>query len=276
VRDYLNLFPSLFISRPLSPTKTLTFSYSYRIDRPNYQNLNPARGYVDPYAYSQGNAYLRPQYTHALEGKLGLKNGIFTSLGVNYITDLMFFTIHTIDGNKTYVTTENLGSAHGYTLTLGWPVTVTKGWQFQANLLGYYNRFDYDYEGTVLQINNIAGRLNGNNAFTLGNGWTAELNGWVSTPAVNGIRKAPWLGALDMGIQKAVSSVLKLKLSVQDILHTNRFRNSIDTRNATQVGVLTFDTRIALLNLSYAFGNQKVKAARQRSTASEDETKRAN
>ncbi len=276
VRDYLKLFPSLFVSKALSPNQTLTVSYSYRIDRPNYQNLNPARGYVDPYAYSQGNAYLKPQFTHAVEGKLGLKNGVFASLGANYTTDLMFFTIYALEGNKMLVTTENLGSSQGYTLTLSVPVTVMKGWQLQTNWLGYYNRFQYDYEGTLLQIKNIAGRLNGNNALTLGKGWTAEVNGWISTPAVRGIWASPWLGALDTGIQKAVSSDLKLKLSVQDVFHTNRFRPSVNAPNAKQVGVLTFDTRVALLNLTYNFGNQKLKGERQRRTGSEDETNRAN
>ncbi|WP_018621368.1 outer membrane beta-barrel protein [Spirosoma luteum] len=276
VRDYLKWFPSLFVSRPLSPDQTLTFSYSYRIDRPNYQNLNPARGYVDPFAYSIGNAYLKPQFTHALEGKLSLKNGVFASLGADYTSDLMFFTIHALEGNKTYVTTENLGHSQGYTLTLSYPLTVVKGWQLQTNVLGYYNRFQYDYEGTVLQIQNVAGRVNGNNAFTLGHGWTAELNGWVSTPAVNGIWSSPWLGALDTGVQKLVSSALKVKFSLQDVFHTNRFRPSVNTPNGNQAGILTFDTRVALLNLTYTFGNQKLKGERQRRTGSDDETRRAN
>jgi hypothetical protein len=275
-RDYLKWFPSVFVSQPLSADRTLTFSYSHRIDRPNYQNLNPARGYVDPYAYSQGNAYLKPQFTHALEGKLSLKNGVFASLGANYTTDLMFFTIHAVEGNKSYVTIENLGHSQGYTLTLSYPLTVVKGWQLQTNVLGYYNRFQYDYEGTTLQIQNIAGRLNGNNAFTLGHGWTAELNGWVSTPSVNGIWRSPWLGAMDTGVQKAVSSVLKLKFSVQDVFHSNRFRPSVETPSGNQTGVLTFDTRVALLNLTYSFGNQKLKGERQRRTGSDDETRRAN
>ncbi len=276
VRDYVKLFPSLFVSRPLSKDRTLTFSYSYRIDRPNYQNLNPALSYGDPYAYSQGNPYLKPQFTHAIEGKLGLKNDLFLSLGVNYTSDLMFFTIHTSEGNKSYVTTENLGSSQGYILTLGWPVTVMKGWQLQTNVLGYYNRFEYDYEGNLLQIKNVAGRVNVNNAFILSHGWTAELNGWVSTPAVNGIWASPWLGAMDAGVQKTVSPVLKLKLSVQDVFHTNFVRTTIDTPNASQHVKITFDTRVALLNLTYSFGNQQVKAARQRTTSSDDEIRRAN
>ncbi len=275
-RDYLKWFPSLFVSRPLSPNQTLTLSYSYRIDRPNYQSLNPARSYVDPYAYYQGNAYLTPQFTHALEGKVSLKNGVFASLGVNYTTDLIFFTIYALGGNKMYVTYENLGQSQGYTLTLSWPITVVKGWQLQTNVLGYYNRFQYNYEGTLLQFQNIAGRLNGNNAFTLGHGWTAELNGWISTPAVNAIWRSPWLGALDTGVQKAVSSALKVKFSVQDVFHTNRMLPTVKTPTNNQAGIRTFDTRIAMLNLTYTFGNQKLKAERQRRTGSDDETKRAN
>lgn len=275
-RDYLKWFPSLFVSRPLSPNQTLTLSYSYRIDRPNYQNLNPARSYVDPYAYYQGNAYLTPQFTHALEGKLGLKNGVFASLGANYTTDLMFFTIYALGGNKMYVTYENLGHSQGYTLTLSWPITVVKGWQLQTNVLGYYNRFQYNYEGTLLQFQNIAGRLNGNNAFTLGHGWTAELNGWISTPAVTAIWRSPWLGALDTGVQKSVSSALKLKFSVQDVFHTNRMPPTVKTPTNNQAGIRTFDTRIAMLNLTYTFGNQKLKGERQRRTGSDEETKRAN
>jgi hypothetical protein len=276
VRNYLKWFPSLFLSRPLTATKTLTLSYSHRIDRPNYQNLNPARGYVDPFAYSEGNPYLKPQFTHAVEGKLSLQNGVFASLAANYTTDLMFFTIYAVEGNKTFVTTENLGQSHGYTLTMSWPMTVVKGWQVQSNVLGYYNSFQYDYEGSVLHIKNVSGRFNGNNAFTLGKGWTAELNGWVSSPGVRGIWRTPWLGAMDTGVQKVVSSAMKVKLSVQDVFHTNQFRPSVSTHSGTQNGVLTFDTRIVMLNVSYAFGNQQVKAARQRRLGSEDEMNRAN
>ena len=276
VRDYLKWFPSLFVSQPLSENQTLTFSYSYRIDRPNYQNLNPARSYADPYAYYAGNAYLKPQFTHALEGKLSLKNGVFASLGANYTSDLIYFTIHAVEGNKSYVTMENLGHSQGYTLTLSWPVTVVKGWQLQTNVLSYYNRFQYDYEGSLLQIQNIAGRLNGNNAFTLGHGWTAELNGWVSTPAVNGIWQSPWLGSLDAGLQKAVSPVLKLKASVQDVLHTNRMIATNNVPGYVGMTRISRDTRIALLNLTYSFGNQKLKGERQRKTGSDDETRRAN
>lgn len=275
-RNYLKWFPSLFVTHPLAKGQTMTLSYSYRIDRPNYQTLNPARGYVDPFAFNIGNAYLRPQFTHSAEGKYALKNNVFVSAAYTQTTDLIFFTIHAVEGNKTYVTFENLGRMQGSTLTLGVPLTVAKGWQLQTNWLGYYNRFRYEYEGKLLRMQNVSARLNASNTLTLGKGWTAELNGWVNTPAVNGIWTTPCIGSLDMGVQKGIGAALKLKLSGQDLFHTNRFIPSGNVPGYRSTTRLTFDTRLVMLNLTYNFGNQQLKSERQRRTASDEETRRAN
>jgi hypothetical protein len=39
---------------------------------------------------------------------------------------------------------------------------------------------------------------------------------------------------------------------------------------------IAFDTRVAMLNLSYTSGNQQLKAMRQRKTGSEEEMNRTN
>jgi hypothetical protein len=60
------------------------------------------------------------------------------------------------------------------------------------------------------------------------------------------------------------------------LLHTNRTIATLNAPTNTQHVRISFDSRVALLNLSYSFGNQKVKATRQRKTAAEDEMQRAN
>jgi hypothetical protein len=59
-------------------------------------------------------------------------------------------------------------------------------------------------------------------------------------------------------------------------LHTNRTIATLDTPTNTQHVRISYDSRIALLNLTYTFGNQKLKAARQRRTAAEEEMQRTN
>lgn len=275
-RDYLNLFPSLFISRQLQKNHSLTFSYSYRIDRPNYQFLNPGRSYVDPYLYSQGNAYLNPQYTQSLEFRHGYREKIFTSLGTSYISDLIFYVIQPVDSTTTERTPLNIGSSQAYNLTITFPFTFVKGWTMQTTLMGNYSRFQYTYQDTPLTIEQFSGQLNGSNSFVLGKGWTAELTGWLKTPGVNAIVRSPWLGTMDIGIQKAVGSKLKAKLSLQDVFRTNMFLGKIDAPGFRSDLRLNFDTRIVMLNLTYSFGNQQLKGIRQRRTGSEEETQRTN
>ena len=275
-RRYLKLFPSVFITKPISARQTITFSYSYRIDRPNYVNLNPSRSYIDPYTYSLGNPYLRPQFTHAIELKHGFKGGFYSSFAVNFSKDFFQSINYVKDGNQLYRTMENIGSAKGYIFTLSFPVTVTKGWQMQTNMLGYLNQYKFQYQEFQIAAKNFAGRVNVNNGFTLGKGWTAELNSWVNTPKLDVIFKMSWSGSVDFGIQKSVSSALKLKFSMQDIFHTIVIKGTMQAPNNYQRVNMNFDTRVALLSLTYNFGNQQLKGARQRKTGSEDETKRAN
>jgi hypothetical protein len=275
-RSYLNLFPSLFLSRTLNKQNTIAFSYSYRIDRPNYQNLNPARSYLDPYTYSSGNAYLKPQYTHSLELRHGLRDRIFTSLAASFVTDLQFHIIQPLDEKTTRRMPENIGRSEAYSLTLSFPLRVCKGWDIQGTVMGNYSRFDYTYKGSLLHVQQIAGRLNATNAFAFGKGWTGELAGWLRTPGVTAISKNPWLGSLDAGIQKSLPPRWRAKLSLQDMLHTNQIRFKIDVPGFNSKGAITMDTRVVMLNFTYSFGNQQLKNSRQRKTAAEEEILRTN
>ncbi|WPP51965.1 outer membrane beta-barrel family protein [Catalinimonas niigatensis] len=274
--DYLNLFPSLFLSHQFIKNHSLGFSYSYRIDRPNYQALNPARSYVDPYLFSQGNAYLKPQYTHSLELKHGFNEKIFTSLSASYISDQVFFVLQAVDSILTERTPLNGRNSQVYNLTLTFPYTITKGWNLQTTLMGSYSYFQFTYQDIPQRAEQFSGRLNASNAFVFGKGWTAELSGWLNTPGIDFLFHSHWMGSVDAGIQKEISSQLKAKLSMQDVFHTNRIIGDIIAPGFTSNAHLSFDTQIVMLNLTYTFGNQLLKGIRQRKTGSEEELQRTN
>ena len=118
--------------------------------------------------------------------------------------------------------------------------------------------------------------MNLSNGFTLGHGWTAELNGWINSPRINTILEIPWVSNFDTGLQKVVNQKIKLKLSLQNIFFTPVLISVINGTNSSQTDRLQVDTRIVMLNMNYVFGNQKVKATRQRKLGADDESKRAN
>ncbi|WP_179412725.1 outer membrane beta-barrel protein [Mucilaginibacter sp. E4BP6] len=48
-KDYINFFPNVFINQTLNSKNEISLSYSRRIDRPDYNDLNPFIYYFDPY-----------------------------------------------------------------------------------------------------------------------------------------------------------------------------------------------------------------------------------
>lgn len=219
---------------------------------------------------------MTPQNSHSLELKHGYKNKFFTSAGATFIDDLIFNIVQPLDGKMFQRRPENLNNSQAYNLTLTFPVTIMRGWTMQNTLIGIYSSFRFIYRSVPLHMEQMAGRFTSSSAFVFGNGWTGELLGRLNTPAVNGLSKIPWLGGLDAGIQKSFRGNWKAKLNVQDIFHTNRILGKVNAADYINNVRITLDSRIVMLNVTYAFGNQQLKSARQRKAASEEELQRAN
>ncbi|HET7000775.1 MAG TPA: TonB-dependent receptor [Puia sp.] len=71
---YNTFIPTLFLSRKLNDKYTLKLSYSKRIERPDYRDLNPFINTTDPYNITTGNPYLQPEIGHRIE--LGLSDDL--------------------------------------------------------------------------------------------------------------------------------------------------------------------------------------------------------
>src|SRR5678816_2955791 len=66
-RHYTQLFPTAFIQYKASEKNSFVLNYGRRIQRPNYQDLNPFILFLDKYTFEQGNPNLQPQFAHNIE-----------------------------------------------------------------------------------------------------------------------------------------------------------------------------------------------------------------
>jgi ferric enterobactin receptor len=64
---YNTLVPSIFLSRKIGDNQTIKLSYSKRIERPDYGDLNPFINTTDPKNVSAGNPFLKPEIGHRFE-----------------------------------------------------------------------------------------------------------------------------------------------------------------------------------------------------------------
>ncbi len=278
-RQYLNLFPSAGLTWQRNANNSFGLTYSKRIDRPTYTDLNPFESKVDELTYQKGNAFLRPQYTNNVQLSHTYKYTLNTSLGYGYTRDYFTSITDTTEQNRNYISTRNLASRKTITLSISYPFQIAKWWSVYANVSAYRstNRADL---GAGRQISLTANVLSvyAQQTFTLPNGFSAEVSGFYTSPSVWGgtfLNRRFW--GVDAGLQrKVLGGNGTVKLTVSDVF------NVMQWRGISQFGGLYMDarggweSRQVRLNFSYNLGNNKLKAARQRKTGLEDESGRAN
>ncbi|WP_316831396.1 outer membrane beta-barrel family protein [Pedobacter aquatilis] len=272
-RNYLSLFPTAFVNQKLNENNNIRYSYSRRVDRPNYQQLNPFAFYMDPYAVDQGNPYLKPQFTDNFEIGYSHKE---VSFSVNYANTRDLITQISQQDEVTRIVNvirQNLGRAQYYSANLYFPIKIAKWWNMQNNASLYYNKFsDGNIEGAAYSAGKWAYNFNTSQSFILPDNFTVELSFWYNSPKVYGVEQTliPQY-ALNAGVQKSLlNKKLKLRLNMDDIFLTNYWKGALDYQNVNLRVTNHYTSRRANVSISYAFGNQNVKSARSRNTATDD------
>ncbi|TWR29802.1 TonB-dependent receptor [Mucilaginibacter pallidiroseus] len=272
-RSYLNLFPSIFINHTLSDKHEIGVSYSRRIDRPRYDNLNPFRYYLDQYTYEQGNPFLKPQYTNAFEINYTYNKTINVSLGYSRTTDVTAEVLLTDTLSKaTYQTVVNLQTQNSYTININSPYTIAKWWTGNINVNGFYQGFKADsLLGGTLNNGQAAFNVRATQTFLFLKGFKAEVSGNYQSPLTYSIFKIHSQYSVDAGVSRSfMDKKFNVKFAVTDVFNTRR--NNLGTNfRSVQLNIRQKnETQLARLTFTYNFGNTKIKM-RQHRTGAEDE-----
>jgi outer membrane receptor protein involved in Fe transport len=274
-RSYINLFPSAAVTWTVNPKNTLNLTYSRRIDRPTYQDLNPFENKLDELTYEKGNAFLRPQYTNNIELTHTFNYKLNTTIGYSHVKDYATQTTDTTN-NATFVQQKNLATQQIISASVGSPIKFTKWWNGYANAWFNYQIFDGEIGTNRVHTEIPMYGAYMQQTFTLGNDFTGELSGWFSGPSVWGATwKTKSQGGLDLGIQKMLmQKKASIKVSVTDIFHTNPWTATTDFGGLYIKGGGKWESQTVRLSFTYRFGSNQVSAARQRQTGLESEAKR--
>ncbi|WP_435413135.1 TonB-dependent receptor domain-containing protein [Psychroserpens mesophilus] len=274
-RDYTDWFPSGGITYQLNQKNSLALIYSKRIQRPNYQSLNPFEYKLDELSFRQGNPFLQPQYTDNIKLSHTYNYRLTTAISYSFIEDFFAQITEAVNGNQNFITTRNVANQKIINLGISFPSKFNDWWSYYASV----NAFRSIYEATnpdFVSTSQNTLSLYVQNTFKITNTFRAEISGWYSSPTVwGGTYETESLGALNIAFQKTfLNDKLNARLSFNDILYT------IPWRGTTQFGTLFIDgnggsdSRQIRFNLTYNFGNNEIKKARSRKTSIEDEKNR--
>lgn len=278
-RHYLDLFPSVFISAPMNPDHSLNISFSRRIDRPDYESLNPFEFYLDPYTIIKGNPNLKSQYTRLFQVVHVFKKSLTSTLSYSRIKDLIEdeLPVQIAAENKTILLTGNIDKKDRMGLTVSFPIQLLNNWSLQTNLIGSYNHYKSIYLGEWLEMKQLTFNVNVNSQIDLGKSVSAELTGWFNTRTYYGMYAAKPAGMLSLGVQKKlINNNMTLKINANDILGTNYFHGKIIYRDINYDIQTRWQSRMVRITATYNFGNTQLKPASKRNTGSDDLKDRTN
>ena len=273
-RSYWDFFPTLFIQQTLSKNNQIGFSYSRRIDRPSYDDLNPFIYYLDEYTYNKGNPFLNPQYTHSFELNYTLMQKYLLSINYSRVNDVITQVILPDPEKKAmYQTNANIAKNISYGANLNVPIKLAKWWDMNNNMNVFYLSFEApNLGGQALKTGKTAFQYKVQNTFVIVKGFNAELSGSYESPFDYGTLSLQSRYSVDMGLSKSLfNKKASLKLALSDVFNTNEtnltsaypgLKYNLYQKNDTQLGKVSF---------SYRFGKSEIKPARKRSIGTESE-----
>lgn len=286
-RSYVSFFPSAFVSYTINPRNTITFSGSRRLQRPNYQDLNPFTFFLDSLSYRQGNPYLTPQFSYNFELTHSYNGKLTTTLNYTSTTDVISNIIKRNRGSNNeiigFLTSDNIAKYSNMGIAMSAPVKLAKWWN--TNL--YANVYHNHYQGTYISNENsipavvdldmafTSFTFNINNSFTIGKGWSAELSGWYRYKTVEQLSLSYPMGQMNIGLAKnnLLKGKMSLRLNARDPFNWQRY-SGLTRYGTVDISIKNrWDNRQYGINLTYRFGKSQGQS-RRRTSATEEEQQR--
>lgn len=257
--NYLDLFPTINLG--YTPNKNWRFSASYtkRINRPNFYELNPFKIYLDANTIMVGDPTITPQYGHSLNIIAGYKSfltlGVIYNHGNNYILQDAIIDPNT--GTKSIIW-KNYGSIS----IMGGSLSITE-------LPIIKERLYYNLNATVSSLNNKnkSENVNSTNLMIqlstglttlLPKGFTIETNLVYIRGMKIGNMKLDPMYILYAGIKKTMlNNKLTLSLTAEDIFHEYGPNVNFKSNNTKyHINQNQFKQKISF-GINYKFGNIK-------------------
>lgn len=278
--NYLSLFPSAGLTWQVAPTHVLSLNYGRRINRPDYNVLNPFDNQLSELSYENGNPELRPEIVNNVELGYTLAYRYNFKLGYSKTIDQITRLIapDPEDDRANFISWDNLADQTIISFNVSAPVQITKKWSAYFNGSASYldNQADYG-DGAIVDVQAFNYVIFQQHTFTLPAGLKGEISAYYSGPGVwGGVFKYEASSGVGVGLQrKFLQDRLNVRVGASDIFYKSFWQGVSQFNGLISAGTGLNDTRRFSISASYLFGNQNVKS-RKRKTGLEEEADRVN
>jgi len=285
IQPYGMFIPSAIFSHTFKNDETLKLSYTRRIQRPNYNDLNPFVNAGDPQYVFEGNPNLQPEIGDKIE--LGY-NKILKKGGNMYFTLFYRDNTHDIQPYSTYYPTYKIGDSTYNDVSVSIPENIGRETNIGANIFGsipvkkklnlrsnisLYQRYITTGFATGGDISGFNYRLNLNATYKFSKTLTAEAFGNYNSTRINAQGTYPAFFVYSFGIRQ---DLFKGNGSIA-VTATNPFNYYVNqTTNLTGDNFTVVTTRELPyqsfgFNFTYKFGKLEFKNEKEKEGDSSEE-----
>jgi hypothetical protein len=258
-QQYFNLFPTLFLQHKVSDNYQVNYSFTRRINRPNYNQLNPFIVYLDPLTTNQGNPYLRPQFSYNFEISNVFKKTSQIALGYSRIEDLFQ---RALEQNTAARTTRsipvNLDRSQNFNVRLLHPKAISKRWNTSNSLQVNYNIYKSFIGKDYLDVSQLTYFARSQHNLVIPGNFKLEITGFYRGPNQFGQFRFQSQGWIDMGFSRLfLKDKLSLALNSSDVFRTQKTKFKVQFGDVDTRGVQYFSYQTIRLTARYSFQKGK-------------------
>ncbi|MBB3188343.1 outer membrane beta-barrel protein [Microbacter margulisiae] len=274
--NYLKLFPTCYLTYQLGGDKSIALSYSRRINRPAYNDLNPYKSYLNSYDYNEGNPFLLPSFSNNVDFSITTDHFVHDFWYSSFTGDI--YTFPFIDPTTQVIRYYPENCIDYYSTGISESFTFNKLWWWNSynNAVCYYIRKRATIPEAMPLLHKVSGNFTTNNDFMLNKKRTLMFNlgfyyEFPYLAAYNNV-DATWYAYA--GIKMLLlKEKLILSLTANDLFRTDHAKSTVLSNNIRYTFDNYGDTQYLRLAVSYRFGNKLVRVEK-RNVSNEDERER--
>ena len=273
-RHYFNLFPNAHFGYDFTPDLTAGLTYSNRITRPVFQDMDPFINYIDSLSSFRGNPYLLPEYTQSSEASLIYMKEASITFGYTRNKGALKLIVDKLnDGTDAFIaTTKNIDKSEIYSAGITIPYELK--WWTTSNYFGYsLNSFTYNNGLTTVKNSKPLFYMYLYNEFRFKKIFSLEITYEYTSSTVDGIFVTKPYSMLSATIRKSfLKDKLICRLVANDILSSYIMAGSSNVNGYDVTFKSRSNSHIYVVSLNYKFG--KLKANTKDNSINTSETDR--
>jgi iron complex outermembrane recepter protein len=274
-QNYWQVFPSASIQKDILDKKRLNISYTRRISRPSYGELNGQLFYWNQYRQTVGNPYLQPTIINSIETGLAISKSLTSSVSYRWSKNTTILQPILLSNNVTLYRSQNVKGSEAITWDNVYNKALTSWWTTSSGLQVIYTKNNFGEVANLISNQIVSGYAYTNHYFNTKKGLKFEILAYYLPKQVFGTYILEPRSKVDIGVQKNILGKNgDIRLSVSDVF--DMFVSQYTFASTVQVSeTIKPETRFIRLTFTYKFGNSNVKI-KERKLGLESESSRIN